>query len=206
MANFVNDETMSGNESVGSVNSPSPPIPQPTATQVPPPPPPAETQHSLVGVTSPLRARSVSPTPRYTPYGVPSASTQHAGVVLGETRGKPSETIQSRIEELSRQVADVTDPLTENVKRAAEEVTQARFTAAAAMEKASAVEMGTVQMRSEIAKTIQDQLRAVEGVTDTKIATLVSELSSRLSGMVTQSREEPIQRQSVELGDLRREL
>ena len=101
MSNLVNDEVMSNNESVRSVNSPSTPAVRHPSTQILPLPP-AETLQSLVGVIPPLRARCVSPTPSYTPYGVPSVSTQRTGVALGETRGTPSEAIQSRIEELSR--------------------------------------------------------------------------------------------------------
>lgn len=157
MANRVNDEAMSNNESVGSMNSPSPLVPTQASAQILPQPPFVMPQ-SVAGVRAPLRARSISPRPRYTPYGVPLASTQYSGVELEGTRATLSENIQTRIDELRQQVSAVTMPLTVHVPKTSATVTQAQQIAAPALEKASMVEVGTVQLRSEMEQAIQAQL------------------------------------------------
>lgn len=114
MSNIVDDQAMENNETVSSVNPPIPSVLAQTLVQVLPLPP-LEMRTSPVGSRSPLCAQSVSPTPRYAPYIIPLVSTQHNGVMLGEMLGAINETIQSHIDELSRQVSTVTTPLTEHV-------------------------------------------------------------------------------------------
>lgn len=65
-------------------------------------------------------------------------------------------------------------------------MTQAQQVAAVALEKASAVEVGMVQLRSKMEWAIQAQLPTLR-VTDAKIAIVIQELSVCLSSMVTQS-------------------
>ena len=169
-----------------------------------------------------MRARSVSPKPRYTSLG-----TLQSGVSKREPRVKTSEPIQKKLAQLQRQVSEVTTPLTQQVQQTSETVSQAQIAATAAYQKATEVAAENVQariaaetalkkageiaaenvqLRSEVERAIQAQLQEVSGVTDAKIAAVVQEVTQQLSTHMSQSQEEVVQRQNVELQELKQEL
>lgn len=78
------------------------------------------------------------------------------------------------------------------MQKASETISQVQQTAIVALQKASVVEAGIVQLCNEMERAIQVQLQALGGVSDTKISTIVQDLSANLSSMVTQSQEQVI--------------
>ena len=60
----------------------------------------------------------------------------------------------------------------------------------------------SVQLRSEVERAIQAQLQEISGVTDAKISAVVQEVMQQLSTHMSQSQEEVVQRQNVELQEL----
>ena len=74
------------------------------------------------------------------------------------------------------------------------------------MKKAGEIAAENVQLRSEVERAIQAQLQEVSGVKDAKIAYAVQEVTQQLSTHMSQSQEEVVQRQNVELQELKQEL
>ena len=89
-----------------------------------------------------MRARFVSPKPRYTSLG-----TLHSGVSKREPRVKTSELAQKKLAQLQRQVSEVTTPLMQQVQQTSETVSQAQIAATAAYKKATEVAAENVQVR-----------------------------------------------------------
>ena len=61
-------------------------------------------------------------------------------------------------------------------------------------------------MHSEVERAIQGQLQEISGATDAKIAAVVQEITQQLSTHMSQSQEEVVWRQNVELQELKQEL
>ena len=153
--------------------------------------------------------------------------TLQSGVSKREPRVKTSEPIQKKLAQLQRQVSEVTTPLTQQVQQTSETVSQAqiaatvayqkatevaaenvqaRIAAKTALKKAGEIAAENVQLRSEVERAIQAQLQEFSGVTDAKIAAIVQEVTQQLSTHMSQSQEEVVHRQNVELQELKHEL
>lgn len=76
----------------------------------------------VVSSSTPLHARSILPRPQYTPYGMPTVVSQVSTAILQGKIGKTGETIQSKIEELTRQVFATMAPLMQRVQQMSETI------------------------------------------------------------------------------------